>query len=118
MSSGAMGGRAFLPNLLTVGCWNIEGIFEKVNRTKLCKMDEQIFQDTIKHFDILCIQETHTGQNETQLYSLNHKKTITTSILVRLMKLNLLLISNMLSHCRGMKEGGCSKTSKIQGSTN
>ena len=59
-----MSASKFIPELLTVGCWNIEGLFEKINGTKICKMEEQTFQDTIKYFDILCLQETHTGNDE------------------------------------------------------
>ena len=53
--------KTFLPNLLTVGCWNIEGIYGNVNGVKLSKVDEEIFQGTLKKFDILRLQETHTG---------------------------------------------------------
>ena len=55
----------FLPNLLTVGCWNMEGIYEKVNGIKLCKLEDDTFEDILKTFDILCLQETHTSQQET-----------------------------------------------------
>ena len=62
--------RMYLPNLLTVGCWNIEGLYEKVNGTKLCKLDETTFQDTLNKFDILCLEETHTASGRiTQGYS-------------------------------------------------
>ena len=54
----------FLPNLLTVGCWNIEGIYEKINGIKICKLEDETFQDMLKTFDILCLQETHTSQLE------------------------------------------------------
>ena len=59
-----MSASKFIPKLLTVGCWNIEGLLEKVNGTKLCKMEEKIFQDTLRNFDILCLQETHIGNDE------------------------------------------------------
>ena len=55
----------FLPGLLTVGTWNIEGAFYKVNGTRHCKLDEEPFKATLKKFDILCLQETHCHQNET-----------------------------------------------------
>ena len=54
----------FIPKLLTVGIWNIEGLYEKINSTKLCKMETKSFQNTLKNFDILCLQETHIGNNE------------------------------------------------------
>ena len=71
-----MSARCFLPKLLTVGCWNIEGLFEKINGTKICKMEKKTFQDTVKYFDILCLQETHTGNDEI-LTKLNDFHTIT-----------------------------------------
>ena len=55
----------YLPNLLTVGCWNIEGIYENVNGIKVCKISDKTFDDTLQRFDILCLQETHTSQVET-----------------------------------------------------
>ena len=55
----------FLPNLLTVGSWNMEGIYEKVNGIKLCKLKDETFEDILKTFDILCLQETHTSQQDT-----------------------------------------------------
>ena len=54
----------FIPKLLTVGIWNIEGLYEKVNSTKICKMETKTFQDTLKIFDILCLEETHIGKDE------------------------------------------------------
>ena len=51
-------------NHLTVGCWNIQGLYEKVNSVKLCKLDETIFLTTLKSFDVLCLQETHVSQEE------------------------------------------------------
>ena len=51
-------------NYLTVGCWNIEGLYEKVNGIKLCKLDEPTFLNRLKSFDILCLQETHVPQGE------------------------------------------------------
>ncbi len=54
----------FLPGLLTVGTWNIEGVFYKVNGTRHSKLDEEPFKTTLKKFDILCLQETHCHQNE------------------------------------------------------
>ena len=56
--------KKFLPKLLTVGCWNIQGLHVKVNGVKLCKLDNESFTNTIKKFDLLCLQETHTSQLE------------------------------------------------------
>ncbi len=55
----------FTPKILSVGCWNIEGLYEKVNGVKISKLDNETFQDTLKAFDVLCLQETHTAQNDT-----------------------------------------------------
>ncbi len=55
----------FLPGLLTVGTWNIEGAFYKINGTRHCKLDEEPFTAALNKFDILCLQETHCHQNET-----------------------------------------------------
>ena len=54
----------FKPKILSVGCWNIEGIYEKVNGTKISKLEDESFLNTLKEFDILCLQETHLPQND------------------------------------------------------
>ena len=51
-------------NYLTVGCWNIEGIYEKVKGIKLYKLDDTTFQNTLNKFDVLCLQETHIPSDE------------------------------------------------------
>ena len=51
-------------NFLTVGCWNIEGIYEKVNGVNLCKLEDHTFQKILSKFDIFCLQETHVSQTE------------------------------------------------------
>ena len=53
----------YMPNLLTIGCWNIQEIYEKVNDIKICEIDEDVFINTVEKFDILCIQETHTASD-------------------------------------------------------
>ena len=58
----------FLPKILSVGCWNIEGIYEKVNGSRHSKLDDDTFLNTLKNFDILCLQETHTSQNDTPVF--------------------------------------------------
>ena len=52
---------------LSVGAWNIH---EKVNGVRLCKLDEDIFQRTLRRFDIFCLQETHVSSQE-NIYSFN-----------------------------------------------
>ena len=75
--------RMYLSNLLTVGCWNIEGLY-LVYGTKLCKLDETTFQDTLNKFDILCLEETHTASEEllkdiVNFYSIPHCRKISSN---------------------------------------
>ena len=51
-------------NFLTVGCWNIEGVYEKINSVKVCKLDQPTFLETLNNHDILCLQETHISHEE------------------------------------------------------
>ena len=51
-------------NHLTVGCWNIEGADENINSVKISKLDQSPFLDTLKFFDILCIQESHLSEED------------------------------------------------------
>ena len=51
-------------NNLTVGCWNIEGIYEKFNSVKVCKLTQPYVQEIVKIHDILCLQETHVSRDE------------------------------------------------------
>ena len=51
-------------NNLTVGCWNIEGVYEKINSVKISKLDQPFFLEVLKKHDILCLQETHLSQDE------------------------------------------------------
>ena len=51
-------------NNLALGCWNIEGADEKINSVKISKLSQKFFQDTLKTFDIFCVQETHLSKNE------------------------------------------------------
>ena len=54
--------KLFLPKLLSVGCWNIQGLYDKVNGIKTCKLGEETFQNILKKFDILCLQESHVSK--------------------------------------------------------
>ena len=58
----------FMPNILSVGCWNIEGIYQKVNGTRISKLEDETFTNTLQIFDIFCLQETHTSQNDTPTF--------------------------------------------------
>ena len=44
-----------------MGCWNI---YEKINSIKISKLEQPIFQETLKKHDVLCLQETHVSQDE------------------------------------------------------
>ena len=44
--------------------WNINGIYQKVNNFKINKLEDPLFLDILKAHDILCLQETHCGQND------------------------------------------------------
>ena len=54
----------YLSTLLTVGCWNIDGLYEKVNGVDLYKLDDEAFKDALRKHDILCIQETHVSTDK------------------------------------------------------
>ena len=56
---------------LTVGVWNIQGLYEKINGVKLSKLDEDIFKGTLRKHDIFCLQETHMASQENIASSLN-----------------------------------------------
>ena len=58
-----MSSKCFFNNL-TVGCWNIEGIYENVNSVKISKLTQPFFRDILKKHEVLCLQETHVGQDE------------------------------------------------------
>ena len=51
-------------NSLAVGCWNIQGVFEKVYSSKINKLDDPFFKSILNKFDILCLQETHLSQED------------------------------------------------------
>ena len=54
----------FMPKIVSVGSWNIEGIYEKTNGVRTSKLTDETFQNTLGKLDILCLQETHTSQND------------------------------------------------------
>ena len=47
-----------------MGCWNIEGVYEKINSVKISKLDQICFQETLRKHDVLCLQETHLSPDE------------------------------------------------------
>ena len=42
----------------------MEGIYEKVNGVNVSKLGYESFEDTVKDFDIICLQETHICTSE------------------------------------------------------
>ena len=54
----------FCPKLLTVGCWNIQGVYENVNSVKINKLEDEFFLKVLRKFDILCLQETHLSPDD------------------------------------------------------
>ena len=54
----------FASNILSVGCWNIEGIYEKINGVTISKLEDETFRNTLEKFDIFCLQENHASKND------------------------------------------------------
>ena len=42
----------------------MQGVYEKVNNLKISKLEDETFLKVLKKFDILCLQETHLGEND------------------------------------------------------
>ena len=61
-------------NFINVGVWNIHGLFVKINNFKLNKLDDSEFLKRLKQFEILCLQEIHCGQSDTQSLSVKGYK--------------------------------------------
>ena len=49
---------------LRVGSWNVHGAYYNVNGFKVNKLEDQNFLNILNSHDILCLQETHTGEND------------------------------------------------------
>ena len=47
-----------------IGSWNMHGAYYDVNGFKVNKLEDPQFLDTLTTHDILCLQETHCGQND------------------------------------------------------
>ncbi len=52
-------------NFLKIGSWNIQGVYQKINGLKINKLEDPEFLTILNSHDILCVQETHCGQNDT-----------------------------------------------------
>ena len=57
-------------NFVDIGAWNIQGLFESINGTKYCKLDDDLAASTINKLDIICLQETHCGPDDLKQLSL------------------------------------------------
>ena len=47
-----------------MGCWNIQGTYEKVNGVKISKLNEIFYDNILKSYDIICLQETHLAPDD------------------------------------------------------
>ena len=56
-------------DLVSIGCWNIHGLFVSINKSKMCKLEDDEFIKRLKCYDILCLQEIQCGQKDTQSLS-------------------------------------------------
>ena len=52
-------------NFAKIASWNIHGVYEKTNGFKINKLEDPGFLKTLESHDILCVQETMCGQNDT-----------------------------------------------------
>ena len=52
-------------NLVNIGSWNIHGLFDSINKVKLCKLKDEEFVKRLHDFDILCLQEIQCGPSDT-----------------------------------------------------
>lgn len=47
---------------ISVGFWNIDGLYYRVGNQRLCKIKE--LESKVNSFDIICLAETHCGYND------------------------------------------------------
>ena len=59
-------------NFAKIASWNIHGIFYKVNNFRINKLEDTHFLGILNYHDMLCLQETHCGQNETPIDHISH----------------------------------------------
>ena len=53
-------------DLVSIGCWNIHGLFVKINKLKICKLEDEEFIKKLHNLDIPCLHEIQCGQDDTQ----------------------------------------------------
>ena len=51
-------------SFINIGVWNIHGLFQSINKLKLCKLEDEEIQKRVQDFDIFCFQETQCGTND------------------------------------------------------
>lgn len=51
-------------NFAKIGCWNIHGAYYNINGYRINKLEDPSFLEVLDTHDILCLQETHCGQND------------------------------------------------------
>ena len=54
---------------INLGVWNIHGLFVNINNYKLNKLQDPEFIKRLDDFDILCLQETQSGPQDTKSLS-------------------------------------------------
>ena len=51
-------------NNLAVDSWNIDGVFQRIDNERLCKLSDSNIIHNIRKFDIIGLLETHCGPND------------------------------------------------------
>ena len=49
---------------INIGVWNIQGLFQKVNNVKYCKLDDPEILKRISNFDVFCFQEIQCSDKD------------------------------------------------------
>ena len=61
-------------NFVNIGVWYIHGNFCNINKVKINKLNDPEFRKRLRSFEILCLQETQCGPNETASLSVEGYK--------------------------------------------
>jgi exonuclease III len=51
-------------NNIALACWNIDGLFARIEGQRFCKLNDDSFLNAISMLDIVCLIETHCGPQE------------------------------------------------------
>jgi exonuclease III len=65
-------------SILRLACWNIDGLYQRIDGQRLCKLQYPEFQQEVLDIDILGLVETHVGSKESLILPgykifLNHR---------------------------------------------